>query len=258
MPAMTQVLERPDEILPLLEREPLRYLELIEQLRRAPETPLSLYVDDLEAPANLAAVRWGGGALSLFNLVDIFPGRISGLFELLEALPRAQGSYEFFCPFWVAPALEQAFRTELQGPVARYRLDPAHLAPEPAARQSAKLTTAFDDEDLGLLPFAFPHTVAGAPHRGLVLKGELVAVAAVTAQVAPYAALSVHVPAEHRGRGFGAGALLAAAEALLAQGLTPTTRVSLGDEASVRRVEALGMTVHETVMKVNGVGRRVQ
>jgi hypothetical protein len=235
----------------IFENDPVRNVEILDVIDRDGAEAVAVFVDDPRRPVNAVSVRFGSGPMHLSNVVDVHAGRISGLQDVIEALPRGAGRYEFVCPFWVAPALEQVFKTEMQGPISRYVLPEGYLSPHPSARQCVP----FGGEDLDLVSFAFPRTVAEAPHRALVLRDTLVAVAVTTAMADGVAQIGIHVVEEHRGRGFGKGVASALAAALLAAGQIPTAVVSLGDEASVRLVEGLGLVQVETLVRVTGMSR---
>ncbi len=233
----------------LLTGDPIRHVELLDIVDRDPPGSLGLFVDDVERPGNLVASVWGGGVLAMTNEVHVLAQRVGGLDHLLDELPRGQGTYEFYAPWWVAPALNQIFKTETSGPVARYQLRSGSLRPHPAARQTVPF------EDLELVRLAFPRLVPEAPHRALVLREALVAIAVTTAIAEGVALIGVHVPETHRGHGFGAGVVSALAADLLDRGLTPVALVPMASERAVRLFEGLGFLLHEVVMRAVAVGR---
>lgn len=231
--------------------DPLRHVEVLDGIDRGPEDGLSVFADDRKRPLNAVVVRWSAGPLGMSNLVTVSAGRVTGLVEAFDAVPRGRGNYSFDCPFWVAPALDAVFKTEVVGPVSRYVLDPTRLRRHPAAGQVAVL----EDEDLEMVAHAFPRAVTGSHHRVLVLNDEPVAIAVTTELADGVARIGVHVPEPHRGRGFGGGVTSSLCEAHLAEKHRVVLDAPLGDEAAVRLVEGRGFVVHATTVRVNVVGR---
>lgn len=244
------LLKDPEARRALFADAPDRYVHLLDLLDREPDA-VSVYVDDEAHPANAVAVHWGGGPMNLSNVAEVRARRVRGLETVIDALPRGEGRYELVCPFWAAPALEQVFRAEVQGPVSRYVLRPGELRLHPAFKQAVP----FEGEDVGMMGLVFPRFVPEAPHRALVVRGELAAVAVTTHVADGVARFGVHVVEEMRGRGFGSGVASALAAALIEAGLVPTAEVWLGDERSVRLVESLGLVQVDTLMRVTGAGR---
>lgn len=108
-----------------------------------------------------------------------------------------------------------------------------------------------------MVSFAFPRTVPDAPHRALVFNDELVAVAVTTHRAGGVARFGIHVGEEHRGHGFGGGVARALISDLREADLVATTEVSLANEAGVRLLESLGLSMIDTRLSFDLTGRHL-
>ncbi|MDF1561481.1 MAG: GNAT family N-acetyltransferase [Deltaproteobacteria bacterium] len=223
----------------LVEALAMAQVELLDTAERLPPESLSVFVDDPADPSGLLTIAWGAGPLGFSNEASLTAARITSLEELLGCLPRGHGTYRLTVPFWAAPAVSSLFKCELSGPVARYALLQGEPAPHPAAGQTEPLAP----DDLDIVAFAFPRAVPEAPHRALILKDELVAVAITTHLAGGVARIGVHVGEEHRGRGFGGGVARALIADLRARDLAVTAEVALASEPAVRMAEGLGLSI---------------
>jgi len=236
-------------------------LELLDTCLRQPPEAMSLWTElpsselskeGAPLPRAALAVAWGAGPLGLSHELTLLAQAVSPLEALLAALPRGRGNYSIRCPLFAASALESRFRVEIVGPEARYLfVDPPPHAP--AAAQA----TPLPEEDLEVLAFAFPRLVPEAPKLALIFADQLHAVALTTHLAEGFARIGLHVPEEHRGRGFGTGVATALILALQAQGLTPMAEVAMANEAALRLCEGLGGRLSEVHLRLNLHGRRL-
>jgi GNAT superfamily N-acetyltransferase len=209
---------------------------------------VTVFSEDEPRPANRFVVRWAQSAMGLRNAAQLFAGRLTGLEDVVGAVPKDRGAYDVVLPFWASPALAQVFRTEVTGAEAVYVLEPGQLKGSPVVRQCTRVT------EPELLRPKFRKLAEDAPAYVLSLRGELTSVAVVTHLRHSVARIDVYTVEEGRRRGFGRGVLTALAEELLALEIRPTVRVDLGNEPAVRLVEGAGFVQRAAFLKARADG----
>jgi GNAT superfamily N-acetyltransferase len=223
---------------------PMALLEARDESARGIDGIVSVFCADEADPADKIVVRWAQASLGLRSVAHVRARTLSGLAEVVAAVPSESQEYDALVPFWAAPALGTAFQSEVNGAAAVYEIARGQLRSSPAARQAQRV-----DEPRLLQPI-FRKLVEDAPAYALSVHGQLAAVAAVTHLREGLARVAVYVVEEHRRRGFGRGVLAAVTDELLALGLIPTASLSLADEASVRLIEGAGFRQHEAMLSV--------
>lgn len=234
----------------LLGQAPITLLEPLDESVCGVDGLVTVFAEDVTAPSNLLAVRWGQKNLGLGSLGHLSANRLSELPDLIEAFPADRGQLELRFPFWTSGAIAASFRTQEMSAEARYVLDKTTLRPSPVVRQCQRL------EDPRVVKPMFPKLADDTPIYVLSLSGELVSVAAVTHLHQSAAVIHVYTTEAARGRGFGRGVLTALAEELLALSVMPTITVDLGQEAAVRMVEGAGFRQHATFLKTTILGKK--
>ncbi len=214
---------------------PMALLEARDESARGIDGIVSVFCADEADPADKIVVRWAQASLGLRSVAHVRARTLSGLAEVVAAVPSESQEYDALVPFWAAPALGTAFQSEVNGAAAVYESARGQLRSSPAPR---------------LLQPIFRKLVEDAPAYALSVHGQLAAVAAVTHLREGLARVAVYVVEEHRRRGFGRGVLAAVTDELLALGLIPTASLSLADEASVRLIEGAGFRQHEAMLSV--------
>jgi GNAT superfamily N-acetyltransferase len=232
----------------LLAPEPEIALEAIDENALGVAGIVTVFSEDEPHPPNRFVVRWAQSAMGLRNAAQLYAGRLTGLEEVVNALPKDRGAYDVVLPFWASPALAQVFKTEVTGAEAVYLLEPGQLKSSPVVRQCTRVTES------ELLRPKFRKLAEDAPAYVLSLKGQLISVAVVTHLRHSVARLDVYTVEEARRRGFGRGVLTALAEELLAIKIRPTMRVDLGNEAAVRLVEGAGFVQRAAFLKARADG----
>lgn len=251
---MAEVVEITDRqrIARLLGRDPITLLEPLDESHHGQDGLVTLFAQDVEAPHNLLAVRWGQKALGLGSLAQLVATRLSELPDLVEAFPADRGQLDLRFPFWTSPAISSGLRTEQMSAEARYLVTKDGLRDSSVVRQCVRL------DDVSVVKPMFPKLSDDTPVYVLSLKDELVSVAAVTHLMNDVAGIHVYTTESARGRGFGRGVLSALCQELLALSITPTITVDLGHEAAVRMVEGAGFFQHATFLKATVLGRRAE
>jgi GNAT superfamily N-acetyltransferase len=234
----------------LLADDPMTFAEAIDENALGVEGIVSVFADDQPRPLNMVVVRWAQGSLGLRSVAHVRGSKLTGLEEVVAALPADRTQYDALLPFWAAPAVSSAFQSEVVGAEACYRVDQERLRPAPAVRQCVRVT------DHDLLKPMFRKLADDVPGYALALRGALASVAAVTHLRDGIARVRVYTVEEARQRGFGRGVLTALSEELLALGIVPTATVDLGHEASVRMVERAGFHQTGAWLKARITGRR--
>jgi len=235
----------------LLADDPQIQLEAADENALGVDGIVTVFAEDDAHPRNMAVVRWAQGSLGLRSHVHLRARTLSGLEGLVAALPTDNTQYDAVMPFWAAGAVQGAFRAEVLGAEAVYEVDASRLRESPVVKQTKRVT------DHELLKPVFRKLADDSPAHALALSGELASVAAVTHQRADHARISVYTVEPSRKRGFGRGVLTAVAEELLATKITPTARVNLADEPSVRMVENAGFFQVGAFLKVRLLDRKV-
>lgn len=239
-----------EQIRRLLADDPALTLEALDENLLGVQGIVSVFAAEEQAPVNQMIVRWGQRHLGLGSVALLRAGRLTGLEDVVAALPADRGLYDVALPFWASPAITASFNAQAIGAEALYAVDRPRLVRAPSARQCTRL------DDLEIIRPMFPKLAADAPAYVLALRGALVAVAAVTHLRDDIARLSVYVVEEARRRGFGRGVLTALAEELLALAVLPTIVVDLGQEAAVRLVEGAGFFQRAAHLRARVQGRR--
>jgi hypothetical protein len=234
----------------LLADDPVALLEAIDENALGVEGIVSVFALDEAHPVNMLVVRWGQKHLGLGSIGVLRAARLSGLEEIVAAVPIDRGQYEMLLPFWASGAIAGAFNTAVLGAEARYQIDRQHLRPSPVVAQCVRL------DDPHVIKPMFPKLAEDAPAYVLSLKGELTSVAAVTHLREDVARVAVYTVESARGRGFGRGVLTSLAEELLALKIAPTIAIDLGQEGAVRMVEDAGFYQRGAYLKTAIQGRR--
>ena len=194
----------------LLEHDPALFLEAIDENALGVDGIVSVFCEDVEAPPNRLVVRWAQASLGLRSVAHLSATRVTGLDDVVSALPIDRTEYDAHVPFWASPMLGAAMSSQLLGAVALYRLSAATAAPSPVARQCTRV------HDLDIVRPMFRKLAFDAPAYVLSLKDELVSVAVVTHMRDGRARISAYTVEEHRRRGFARGVLTALADELRA------------------------------------------
>jgi hypothetical protein len=251
---MAAVIEHTDKgaVHALIKDDPIVQLEAIDENALGVDGIVTVFAPDEPRPVNMLIVRWGQKNLGLGSVGLLRAARLTGLEEIVSAVPLDRGRYEMLLPFWASGAIMGSFSANVLGAEACYIVDREHLRPSPVARQCIRL----DDPDI-IKPM-FPKLTKDAPAYVLSLKNELTSVAAVTHLSSEVARIGVYTVERARGRGFGRGVLTAVAEELLALKIVPTISVDLGQEGAVRMVEDAGFFQRTAHLKTQVLGRRAE
>ena len=249
-----------DRVAALLEHDPLRHLEAIDENALGVDGIVSVFCEDVPVPPSRLVVRWAQGSLGLRSILHVDAGTLSGLSDVVDALPDERAQYDALVPFFASPALGASFQSEVMGASALYTLDPQRLVASPVVQHAQRVT------DMELVKPMFRKLADDAPAYALPLRNQIAAVAVVTHLRSSVARVQVYTVEEARKRGFGRGVLTALCEELLAMHITPTARVELSDEPSVRLVEGIGFTIADAQLSarltrrssVGGAGGLVQ
>lgn len=236
----------------ILEEHLVTNLEAYDECLLGVDGLVTVFAEDVERPASFVTVRWGQKSLGLGSVAQLTATRVLDLPPLLSAFPAERGLFDLAFPFWASSGVASGLVAEPVGALAYYQVDRARLAPSPAVRQCTRL------DDLRVVKPMFPKLAEDTPVYVLALRGELVAVAAVTHLQKDVARCHAYTVEGSRGRGFGRAVLTALAEELLALKLRPTAAVELGDEAAVRLIENAGFFQAQSWLKGKVTGRRVE
>ena len=237
-----------ERVAELLSVDQLNFLEAIDENELGVDGIVSVFSEGGDRPPNLVSVRWAQADLGLRNFATLYASRVTGLEEVLRAMPRGRGDFELSLPFWASPAVGAACALEVRGAEALYVVDRDRLRASPVVRQCMRV------EDLSPFRSKFRKLAKESSAYVLSLKGELTSVAVVTHLRFGLARLTVFTVEEARGRGFGRGVLTALAEELLASNIVPSVAVDLGHEPSVRMIEAAGFYQERASMRVRVSG----
>jgi hypothetical protein len=248
--AIQEIVDK-ERIHALIQGDPIANLEAIDENLLGQDGIVSVFApDDDPRPVNMMIVRWGQKHLGLGSIGRIFAARLTGLEDVVAAVPADRGQYDVLLPFWASPAITGAFRASVLGAEAVYVVDREHLVRSPVTAQCERLT------DPEIIRPMFPKLASDAPIYVLALKGALVSVAAVTHLQREVARAFVYTVEGQRRHGFGRGVLTALAEELIALKLTPTIAVDLGGEDAVRMVENAGFFQARADLKVHVTGKK--
>lgn len=233
----------------LLEDDPIVTLEALDENIQGMDGLVSVFAPQTEDPAAMLSVRWGQKQLGLGSFGMLRARRMSDLAEVVESFPTDTGELDVVLPFWASGAVAAQLRAQPLGAEAWYSITKPWLVPSTVVRQCTRL------DDISVIKPMFPKLADDTPAYVLALKDRLTAVAAVTHCQRDIARVAVYTVEEARGRGFGRGVMTALVEELLALHLTPTARVDLGQEASVRLVEGTGFRLHSAMLRIGVSGR---
>jgi hypothetical protein len=248
--AIVEVLDK-QRIHALIGTDPIANLEAIDENLRGVEGIVSVFASDTEAkPVNLMVVRWGQKHLGLGSIGRLSAGRLTGLEDVVAAVPADRGQYDVLLPFWASPAITSAFKASALGAEAIYAVDRDRLNRSPVAAKCERLS------DPEIVKPMFPKLAPDAPIYVLSLRGALTSVAAVTHLQEDIARIFVYTVEGSRRHGFGRGALTALAEELLALKVTPTIAIDLAVEDAVRMTENAGFFQTRADLKVHVAGKR--
>src|SRR5688572_30371715 len=131
--AVVEITDR-ERLAPLLGEQPMRFLEALDESILG-DGIVSVFADDVAVPPNLLVVRWSQSALGLRSAVQLSAGCLTGLEEVVRALPSDRGHYDVSLPFWSSPAFAGVFKTEVLGAEACYWLPSARWVSSPVLRQ---------------------------------------------------------------------------------------------------------------------------
>jgi hypothetical protein len=218
----------------LLLPQNLELLEAIDESALGIDGIVTIYCRDEEQPTNMMVVRWAQGSMGLRNIAHLSATTLTGLEEVVRALPTVNAQYDTLIPFWASPALGSSFQVEVQGAMALYRANEQNLKISAVTPQCIKV------EDQDLVKPMFRKLAKDTSSYALSLRDQLASVAVVTHLRNECARLAVYTVEESRGRGFGRGVLTALTDELLALKIVPTVMIDLSDEYAVRMVEAAG------------------
>jgi hypothetical protein len=227
----------------LLAVRPLELLEAIDENELGVDGIVTVYCADVERPKNMMVVRWAQGSMGLRNIAHLHASTLTGLEDVICALPTQNAQYDSLIPFWAAPALSSGFQVEVQGAMALYQIAEGQLAESAVLRQCVRV------EDQSVLKSMFRKLASDSPAYALSLRDQLAAVAVLTHLRSSLARISVYTVEESRGRGFGRGVLTALTDELLALRITPTIMIDLSDESAVRMVESAGFSQAAAFLK---------
>lgn len=246
---VAEILDK-ERIHALLSDDPLETLEALDENALGVPGIVSVFAPDGEWPVNMMAIRWGQKPLGLGSLGLLRAGRVSGLEDLVGAVPIDRGEYDLLVPFWASAAVSGAFQAEVAGVQAIYVVDRRHLGASSVVRQTVRL------DDVDVIRPMFPKLAEDAPAYVLSLRDQLVSVAAVTHLREEVARVSVYTVESSRGHGFGRGVLTALTDELIALGVVPSVAIDLGREPEVRMVEGAGFRQTHAFIKARILGRR--
>lgn len=197
-----------------------------------------------DALPGFVVIRWGQRAMGMGHRAAVVARTVTQAEALVALVPTDRGHVDLDFPFWLAGAVQGAFQRVAESAYAWYTADGLDgAAPAPPAAKGCQVL-----EDHALIKPMFPKLVTGSAFAVCAMGAEMVGVAAVTHAHRESVRVRAYVPEPYRGRGFGTAALSALVRHLVAAGRRVTAWVDLGDAASVRGAESVGLRLSGAVL----------